>query len=635
MGVADNKSYKDMYHFNDNFFNKTDKKDYPSLNVDPDINSTIKENPYRSNVEIEGDELVLQPDLSALFKAVGKKHSGGGMDVNLRPNSFVFSDDKSLALTKTELELFQFKKGGKYKPTNHTPAMVVKKNVNPEKYNTMISNITSLKKDDLAKKSSAMMLEKYIETLGQIAYIQERKKGLPQGVPDFSSGTAPVYLPEVKTAIDEQKQYAKYGGKINPYMDDGGLTDPCPCGKDANGDCITDCPPSTYVNILNTQAKKVDSPLPGYNKLFTDRNKNLFGKFGTDTPIYNVPQAVKGNGQMTEQWKNKIQSMIKQGATLDQLVAAGHGTKQGLQNLFQFPAISTPDDYIYTEDNPVPPGYNPPPVKPPTVYNNPHPDEVNGNGQAPLTAPWQFTPWQKISQGYNALKYATAQRYMPTRSRYDATYNEDYLVNPEQAVGDVKGLANQQVNSLTSLSPILRNAQASSAYGQYLNQVPGIRSQYENQNAQIVNQGRQYRNQVKNQESLQNMQNDQSYYRESVVGRQNFDNLRGFLGDQYMNNLIGDVETNQTLAYNLLSRDNPAYNFDWRSGNFTPNPNRSVMNVKGNGAKDELTSVMEVINQIGDPYQKAQALTKLYGLKVFGPAIQSTYKKGGKYNPYK
>ena len=57
---------------------------------------------------------------------------------------------------------------------------------------------------------------------------------------------------------------------------------------------------------------------------------------------------------------------------------------------------------------------------------------------------------------------------MPYRSRYTATYVDPALVNPEQAVGDAKGMSNQQLSSLNTLNPILRNAQASSVYGQLL-----------------------------------------------------------------------------------------------------------------------------------------------------------------------
>jgi hypothetical protein len=99
MGVADNKSYKDQYHFKmRNPYSVTEGM--PSLNLDPKVNETIKENTERANVEIEKDEIILNPDLSALFKAKGKTHKQGGINVMLKPNSFVFSDDKTLVSTR-------------------------------------------------------------------------------------------------------------------------------------------------------------------------------------------------------------------------------------------------------------------------------------------------------------------------------------------------------------------------------------------------------------------------------------------------------------------------------------------------------------------------------------------------------
>ena len=69
-------------------YNHTSKENNTSLDTDPKINSTIKPNPYTSNVEIEKGEIVLSPDMKGLFKATGKRHSRGGTPVFLEPNSF-------------------------------------------------------------------------------------------------------------------------------------------------------------------------------------------------------------------------------------------------------------------------------------------------------------------------------------------------------------------------------------------------------------------------------------------------------------------------------------------------------------------------------------------------------------------
>lgn len=643
-GVWDNKSYKDMYHFNDNFYLNNTIEDMPSLNVDPKINTTIKENPYRSNVEIEKDEIILQPDLSALFKAVGKKHSGGGIDVALRPDAFVFSDDKTLAFGEKDHKLFEFKKGGSFNPDMNTPAEVVKRNVDIKHYNTLVSNITDLKKDDLAKKSSTMMLEKYISTLGNIAFLQEAKKDFPQGIPPFSDGTAPVYDPEVKEKVMEQKQYAKYGGTINPYIMSAGGLGPCPCGT---RDPVTGkCPPcddATYQKIIPT-ARKVKKAIPGYDPIYTDPTGiQLLGMMGQDPKSFKVPGAIPG-GPAGNPWKNKIQSMIDQGATVDDLVKQGHGYKAELLKMFKFRTSGTADDYIRIDPEtgaPLPEG-NPLPGNKPYSWEDAEsadhqhkikPGSPVGSRDMGRDIDWHFSPWQKVSQAYNLSKLATVKKYVPYRSHINPSYVDPALVNPEQAIGDMKGGFNQSMAGLRSLSPIIGKAQSSDLYGQFLNQVPGVRSQYDNQNVGIKNQFRQYNNQVRNTALSQNMQNDQDYYQQSVTANANFDNMKTFLGDQYMNNLMGDVQDNQSLAYTLAMIKDPAYSYNWRTTGWNRNQ-KNLLDVD-NSMKDSYDDLRQQINNTPGmtPAEKIKALIELEKVKKF----QTTAKYGGRIgrNPYK
>jgi hypothetical protein len=166
---------------------------------------------------------VLQPDLTGLHKARGKKHSKGGMEVLLKPDTFVFSDDPKLAFNKKDHELFEFKEGGSFASKKNTPAEVLKRQVDAKHYNSLINNINDVKKDATAKKSSQLMLEKYLEKLGNVAYLQEAKKGFPTGLPAFSQGTAPVYDANVKNEVEAEKQYARFGGAILPKAQMGGF----------------------------------------------------------------------------------------------------------------------------------------------------------------------------------------------------------------------------------------------------------------------------------------------------------------------------------------------------------------------------------------------------------------------------
>ena len=656
MGYADNMTYKDTYYFKKNPF-RSDPKNLQSLNVDTEINTVIKENEERANVEIEKDEIVLKPDLTALFKARGKKHSGGGIDVYLKPNSFIFSDDKSLALTENDHELFELKEGGNFKGAKNTPAKVLRRNIDLEHYNRLVTNISDPYKDDLAKKSSAMMLEKYIDTLGRIAYVQESKKDFPTGIPDFSIGSAPVYDSSLKTEIDEQKQYAKYGGNVLPKAQMGLFF-----ASRAMGSSRGQQPTSEEVQMMEnlvTGAGKIpiSSPPPKGNPyknwgvwpgdklpIFSNRYgvSNAADKI-TDLDFiakqlgYTGPKSNKDfqqwlynsspeNKAIIDKWHQTYNVGPSEGMFDNKI---GIRWQNAINEIINPRTTSLPTPELST------PPYTPSLTATPRNIVNPGitPGSVTGDPQGAKSADWQFTPWQKISQLYNLGKYATAQRYMPMRSRFNPSYVDPQLVNPEQTVGDLRAAANQQINSLNTLNPVLRNAQAASSFGQLLNQLPGVRSQYDNQNAGIVNQFRQYNNQVANNARAVNMQNDQNYYMQSVEARKNFDNLRSFLGDQYMNNLMRDVETNQTLAYNELTLNNPAYSYDFRTGNFRRNA-KDIRDVAHDNRSDVVSGLMNQIDfnamDTNQQLKYLEILTKKDALKYLRPQ-----KKGGRVNPYK
>lgn len=105
-----------------------------SIYDEPNISSTIKENPYAANVELEGKgkgrkgEVVLRPDGEALHDVVGKRHYAGGVETWLPEGSFVFSDFKDLAFNKRDHELFELKEGGTYKKKRqHSSRSIEKK----------------------------------------------------------------------------------------------------------------------------------------------------------------------------------------------------------------------------------------------------------------------------------------------------------------------------------------------------------------------------------------------------------------------------------------------------------------------------------------------------------------------------
>lgn len=660
-----NIDYKNTYYFQNG--NSITPSDHPSIDHDPEISTIIKPNPYKANVEIEKDEVVLKPDMSALHKASGKKHSQGGTPVYLDENSFVFSDDKGLAFDKKDHDLFELKQGGKVK--QNTPAKVLERNVDIKHYNKMVSIMSDPTKDKLAKDTAASMLEKYLKTVGNVAFLQEQKKNFPTGVPQFAEGTAPVYDTDLKNEIMEQKQYMKYGGKVdNPYMPKMAMAGYVPDPIDPYRSSRTVAGRTTPTKLSNfydrgtDYLKQWESVIPGISKLGNKDAQSAIYDYTLKTP--------DGANRISDMWHKY--GLTNEGRKYQDLVGM---TKNGVFD----PNSQLGTDQLtnlkkaYTDgmfgarqlDYVAPPAPKEPEKEP---LPNINPGQVSGNPQNGVPVDWQFTPWQRMSHLYSGMKWAGVDREMPYRSHFNATYMDPALVNPEQAVGDMKGAAYHMMEGQDLNSPILANAQKAAAYGDLLDKIPGVRSQYDNQNVGILNSTRAQNNQIRNNESMTNMQNDQQYWRDAATGRSNFKNMRSFMGDQYMNNVMQDVQDNQSLAYNMLTLGpKPAYGFDWKSGNFNRN-DKNIMDVQNNtsaGAIDAMTKEAEDMYKAGMPSDVISALVRSkafstmapylnaypgmgqvmgqqmmnpYGQRFSSPIGQGRgYKKGGKVkvNPYK
>lgn len=179
------------------------------------INSSMKAvDREDANIEAEKGEVLLRGDLAGLFNIGGKRHSQGGTPLIADGGDFIFSRDKELAITKEEKELFGFKKGGTYKKSENTPAKIVQKETNPKHYNELVAILKDPKSDKLARRTAELMLGKYSEKLGQIAYLQESKKDFPNGLPEFTQDTAPVRIDSFEN-IEAKEDMYRVGGIVD------------------------------------------------------------------------------------------------------------------------------------------------------------------------------------------------------------------------------------------------------------------------------------------------------------------------------------------------------------------------------------------------------------------------------------
>lgn len=523
----------------------------PSVESDVmNVNNSIKKNTEEANVEVEKGEVVLDPSLTALFQVQGKRHHKGGTPVFLKPKSFIFSDHSSLSLDEKDHELFEFKKGGNFNKNNNTPAKVLKRNVDTKHYNRLIENIKNPFEDDIAKKSSSMMLEKYLETIGQIAFVQEGKKDFPEGVPTFAQGTAPVYNPELKKSLDMNKQYMKYGGKVLPKAQNGEASFSTNPGFSGEGiDAVR--------NILKNP--RFDDFIKGVSLFSNDELRTYL----EENPIMQIiaPSLpfIKNN-KTIEFFKGfpeeRINKMMEVGEYINSKI----------------PILNTPKKVsgVQGADNEDYDKFIGPPDPPAWYFNKVQTEEKKSQDKIKNTKSQQifddpeFSDMQKKSQMYNLLKAVSVKKYNPYRSHYNPRYVNSNLINPEQTINDMRAMTNQQMMSDNYLSPILQNAQKSDIAGKLLDQISQVRSQYDNQNAQILNKTDVLNTQIANLANLQNNQYDQNYYKETITGKQNFDNMKQYLIDEYLNNVVKNKQDIEKLDWALKLMNNPAYKYNWK-----------------------------------------------------------------------
>jgi hypothetical protein len=667
MGVADNLTYKDQYFFKTGPYYNSTFGENPSLDIEDSINHTIKSNPYRANVEIEGREVVLNPQLDGIFDAKGKRHHQGGMPVQLEPGSFVFSDDKTLSLTESDHDLFELKSGSGFKKVDNTPAKVLKRNIDLKHYNTLVTNLKDPKKNMLAKSSSELMLKKYQEALGKIAFVQEDKKGFPDGIPEFAQGSAPVYKDEVKEEIMTQKQYARYGGYINnPYkkVSEKGLTMMQTAGTVTE---TTTLPPSSTniaVEPPDNTILEGDQIVPYEgDKYGTFENSSIFEKdywyqFAKDVGFVNYFNKEVRSKDPNARFNNKtFQKWLSENPETADIVRTIHEGKLNEKGepfirdgkvftKYGLPAYTGKiidgmlgirwDDvanewYKRKTNKPKDPENKPTEyIPPPELDTN---IEINPQNYYPIKT--QLTPWQKASLAYSISRALNIEAIPPMRSQFEPRYASRPLYNPEPMVQDTMAMTNQAIQALNTLSPIQRNALASDMIGKSIDQVNRIRADYDNRNVGQKTDEDSTNIALRNQSALQNIQFDQQYYREVAQTIGNKLKLKQAATDMAMSELFQDISMNQTLAYQLATLRNPAWTFDFKTGNFKRLP-KSILDAYSSNAKGAYLD--QYIKQIDfntlSPSDKIQFL-KVLTLKGFEPQVS---KRGGvikNQNPYR
>jgi hypothetical protein len=191
-------------------------------NVKNTMGATTKD---KANIEVEGGETVVgdvnRDGFLEHFSFVGKRHSNGGMPVNIPEGSFIFSDTKKLKIKDKEILESIF--GLKEKKGGYTPAEIAKK----YQINQFVQDLKSEDTDPIQKRSAAEMLKKNTEKLGMLALVQESMKGFPDGIPAIAESVMAGMNPEQMQGQPEQEGQpmeqptAEYGGSKKKYPDGG------------------------------------------------------------------------------------------------------------------------------------------------------------------------------------------------------------------------------------------------------------------------------------------------------------------------------------------------------------------------------------------------------------------------------
>lgn len=175
------------------------------------VNKTLSPEPRdRSNLEAERGETALT-DLNndgafELYNIGGNRHSSGGTPLNLPPQSFIYSDTRSMKLNKNELLEMGIQSKKKI-----TPAKVSKK----YDLNDYIALLNDPNSDHITVDTAEYMLDKNKNKLSQLAFIQERKKEFDEGVPMAAypyikkKGADPIEFSQAVENISKEEAIAK------------------------------------------------------------------------------------------------------------------------------------------------------------------------------------------------------------------------------------------------------------------------------------------------------------------------------------------------------------------------------------------------------------------------------------------
>ena len=307
------------------------------------------------NVEVEGKEHIQLPN-GFSQEIQGKKHSEGGIPINLPQGTKIFSEKLKVPVSflKEAIALDpenQMLKSLKLPKTGKVSYADLAKKFETKKY---VDLLNSKDADAIQMTTAQLMIQQNNAKLEELFGLQEQNKlsGVhgPQVQQNAQQEQQEQEAQEAQQAQMQGEQMEqpmmKYGGYYLPKAVDGKeVTLP-------NGKTVT----AVKVKEPGKEYKPVPN-MPGY--FYRTTTTTTPGKDITTTKNVEVRKAIPG-GAPNKQWEDWIKNQLASGVTIEELARKGHGTIAGLSKYKPFykpqtittpgqPTVEENEDYVYIE----------------------------------------------------------------------------------------------------------------------------------------------------------------------------------------------------------------------------------------------------------------------------------------------
>lgn len=579
----------------------------------------------------------------------GKRHSEGGTPLKANPGDFIFSDTKRMKIKDQQL-LNMFGKGNK--KGGYTPAEIAKQ-YNLNKYKAILQDPNS---DELSRRTAERMMMNYEKKLGQLALVQESKKGFPQGIPQIAESALPQagyggHLYKANTGVEFD--YNMFDG-IDPWLKSrtvAGRTSPTGLETVNRG-------------TVEEDASEWESIIPGYKMMPNDKAQaakydwllknnpaeieRMWREYGLTTKGKGI-QSILGLTEKDKdgRYSGKFPQDFKfTPEILAQLKDAYVDNIYGARDLYPRRAMATIDNPRTNRSFSMPgiPVRPRIPVAPPGTDGGTN--NTDGGGKSIIPGTYNETgsrrPYGWTQQDRNNLALALMNR--ASIRKYPALVEDAAVDMPDfrnmdwrGRAAELQGMYNNQFNTLATYGPSSSlGANASFLAGQQAEQLIGKAiDPIEQQNVQIYNQVANQRSGIMNQALQQKSQNKFLRSKYNADLNQQYDNsIRD--ANKALTMATNQGITNASGLYNTNITESPYYYYDprFQTMRFDSNAARAAFEAARNSspntgdAADEYMRMREKFAGLS-PEEMKIAMDYITSGRRTGQSTATTYP----YNP--